>query len=159
MKTRTIAAALLAAALLPALALASESPAPADKANAARACKALKASMGDTFAATYGTNADKSKAMGVCVSRWARQAAEARKAAQAACAAVEPKLRGEALRRCVAERQQAATAAAQTATVKAARSCRAERTRLGDAAFAAKHGGKANAFGKCVAAAAQPKRG
>jgi hypothetical protein len=46
---------------------------------------------------------------------------------------------------------QAETAAEQAATIKAAKACKAERTAMGATAFKTKYGGKANAFGKCVA--------
>ncbi|HWH05506.1 MAG TPA: hypothetical protein VNT23_03590, partial [Gaiellaceae bacterium] len=174
MKLKTIAATALAAAVVPVAALA-QAPAPtgADKANGARACKALKASMGDTFAATYGTNADKSNAMGKCVSAWAKQSAAARKAAHTACKAeqrdpnfaashdgktfaqVYGNRKGSAaFARCVSAKQQATTASARKATVNAASLCKAER-KADAAAFTAKYGTKANAFGKCVSQTAK----
>ena len=72
MKLRMLTVCLVAAVLSPAAALADTATA-ADKANGARACQALKTSLTEaTFKSTYGTNADKSNAMGKCVSAWTR---------------------------------------------------------------------------------------
>jgi len=125
------------------------------------------------FKATYGTNADKSNAFGVCVSRWTRTAHQNRTAAETACAAEQadpnfaashggktfaqfygrgPSAAG-AMQRCINSKRQAATAAAVNATENAAKKCAAER-KLDPAAFKTKYGTNANksdAFGKCVA--------
>jgi hypothetical protein len=91
--------------------------------NAAKKCKAERASMGvEAFNARYGTNANKANAFGKCVS-------------------------GKAKKEKDAEAEQ------NEAEENAAKKCKAERESLGAEAFKAKHGtnaNKANAFGKCV---------
>ncbi|HEY3185401.1 MAG TPA: hypothetical protein VGJ77_21335 [Gaiellaceae bacterium] len=123
-----------------------------DKANAARACTALRTSLGAArFGETYGTNASRSNAYGVCVSQWVRKANAARAAATTACKAKA--LTGQDLKACIASRTSAALATQVSATKNAAKACAAERTKLGAAAFAGKYGtnaNKSNAFGKCV---------
>ena len=157
MKLKTIIVAAAVAALLPVSALA-DTVAPADKANGARTCAALKASMGATFATTYGTNADKSNAMGRCVSAWTRAEHQNRHEAETACKAEQPDAKGGALQRCIQAKLKAERTAERAATVKAAKQCKAERTSLGAAAFTAKYGTKANAFGKCVSKLAQAQQ-
>src|SRR5215213_8250776 len=120
---------------------------PADKANGARVCQTLRdTTLGAAlFKATYGTNADKSNAFGVCVSRWTRTAHQNRNAAETACAAEQADAnfaathggktfaqfygRGPhgagAMQRCINSKRQAATAAAVNATENAARKCAA----------------------------------
>ena len=175
MKLRLLTIGLLAAVLLPAAALA-DTVTPADKANGARACQALRTSLTEaTFKATYGTNADKSNAFGKCVSTWTRAEHQNRHEAEAACKAEQAdagfaaahggktfdqfygngKKGANALQHCVQLKRQAASLAERQATVKAARSCKAERKSLGTTAFVAKYGTKANAFGKCVSTLAQ----
>lgn len=175
MKLKTIAAGLLAAAVIPAAALADAQPAQADKLNGARYCKAQQASLGDTaFTALYGTSEDKSNAMGKCVSKWAKASAEARQAARTACRAEQQdanfaathggksfaehygaKNAGQAVAKCVMAKQQAQVASEHKATVKAAQTCKSELKTMGAAPFKAKYGGKANAFGKCVSTLAK----
>jgi hypothetical protein len=70
MKLKALMAALAVAAVLP-VAASADTASSSDKANGARACQALKASLGASFASTYGTNADKSNAFGKCVSKLA----------------------------------------------------------------------------------------
>lgn len=175
MKMKLLAIGVVAAALLPAAALADPAE-QADKANGARACQALKVSMGASFATTYGTNASKSNAMGQCVSKWTRAEHQNRHEAETACKAEQadagfPAAHGgksfaqfygvgkqgaNALQRCIQAKWAAASAADKQATVNAARKCKADR-KLDLAAFKAAYGTSANAFGKCVAklAAAQ----
>jgi hypothetical protein len=175
MKLKTFIVAVAVAAVLPVAALA-DTTSPSDKANGARVCQALKTSLGATFATTYGTNADKSNAMGKCVSAWARAAHQNRHEAELACKAEQAdagfaashggktfdqfygvgKKGANALNRCVSAKAQAANAAERQATVKAAKLCKAERA-AGVAAFNTKYGGKANAFGKCVSKLASAK--
>ena len=173
MKLKALFAALAVAVLLPVAALA-DTVSPADKANGARVCQALLAPTGlgeATFKATYGTNADKSNAMGKCVSKWTQTAHQNRLAAETACKAEQAdatfaaahagktfaqfygggKSAVSALNRCIQSKQAAATAADKADVVKAAKTCKAERTSLGNVAFKAKYGGTSNAFGKCVA--------
>ena len=71
MKIKALIAALAVAAALP-VAASADTASAADKANGARACQALKSSLGAAFASTYGTNADKSNAFGKCVSKKTR---------------------------------------------------------------------------------------
>jgi hypothetical protein len=155
MDVRALIGALVVAALLPVTALADTTTG-ADKANGARACKALKASMGAaTFNATYGTNASKSNAMGKCVAAWTRAEHQNRHAAEAACKAELPGAKQQAIQRCIRAKQQAESTSEVKATVRAAKQCKAERTSIGTAAFTAKYGTKRNAFGKCVSALAK----
>ena len=181
MKLKALVAAFAAAAILPVSALADEAT-PSDKANGARSCQALKASMGATFASTYGTNADKSNAMGKCVSKWAQAEHQNRHAAAAACKAEAAdanfasahggktfaqhygtgKNGANAMARCVQSKRAAESAEDRQAVANAARSCKAERKAMGDDPFRAKYGtnaDKSNAFGKCVAKLAQAQQG
>jgi hypothetical protein len=95
--------------------------------NAAKKCKAERASMGaEAFKAKYGTNPNKANAFGKCVSGQSKKAGDER---------------GE---------DEAEDSKAEEA---AATKCKAERESMGIEAFKAKHGtnkDKANAFGKCV---------
>ena len=179
MKIKALIAALAVAAVLP-VAASADTASPADKANGARACQALRTSLGAAFASTYGTNADKSNAFGKCVSRWTQAEHQNRLAAETACKAEQAdagfaaahggktfdqfygtgKKGVNALNRCVQDKTEATRAALKAAVVKAARSCKAERTAMGAAAFKAKYGtnaDKSNAFGKCVSKLASAK--
>jgi hypothetical protein len=180
MKVKALLAVLALAAILP-VAASAETASPADKANGARACQALKTSLGASFAATYGTNADKSNAFGKCVSRWTQAEHQNRVAAETACTAERAdagfaaahggksfdqfygtgKKGANAMNRCVQDKTAAARAAQKAAVVKASRSCKSERTSMGAAAFKAKYGtnaDKSNAFGKCVSKLAAAKQ-
>ena len=146
---------------LPAIAFAEEAPA---QKTASQLCQEQKKAMGDAaFMALYGTNANKSNAMGKCVSKQNAKSAENKQNAAKACAderkvdeqAFKAKYgkngnQANAFGKCVSLHAQAETAAEQAATIKAAKTCKTERKTMGDAAFKAKYGGKANAFGKCV---------
>jgi hypothetical protein len=179
MKLRILTIGLVATVLLPAAAFADGVTA-SDKANGARACKALRISLGEaTFNSTYGTNADKSNAFGQCVSKWTRGEHQNRLEAITACKAEQAdtgfaaahgdktfaqfygtaKNGANALQRCVQSKRQAASSVDQQATVNAARACKAERKELGTTAFLAKYGTKANAFGKCVSTLARAHHG
>jgi hypothetical protein len=180
MKLKALVAALVVAAALP-VAASADTASGSDKANGARACQALKASLGASFASTYGTNADKSNAFGKCVSKWTQTEHQTRHASEQACAAEQAdagfaashggktfaqfygtgKKGANAMNRCTQAKQAAARAAAKAAVVKAARSCKAERTSMGAAPFKAKYGtnaDKSNAFGKCVSKLAAAKQ-
>jgi hypothetical protein len=174
MKTKILIAASLVALVVPAASFAS-GPTGQDRENGARACQALRASLGlDVFRQTYGTVQSKRRnAMGRCVSMWAHAAQQNRISARAACAAEQadpnfaanhdnksfaefygtgPKHKN-AFGRCVSSKAKAALDQQQSATLNAARSCKAERSSLGVPAFRAKYGKNANdrnAFGKCV---------
>jgi ribosomal protein S24E len=103
----------------------------ADK-NAAKACKAERATMGvEAFKTKYGTNANKANAFGKCVSG-------------------KSKAKGE----------DDAEAETQEARENAAKKCKAERENMGLEAFRNKYGtnaNKANALGKCVSKLAKEK--
>jgi hypothetical protein len=143
MKLKTILVAAVAAAVLPVSALA-DTATPSDKANGARACTALRTTLGaTTFTQTY-------KTFGACVSAWTRAEHQNRHEAETACKAELPNAKPGELQKCVVAKQKAARAAERQATVSAAKACKTERTQMGATAFATKYGGKANAFGKCV---------
>jgi hypothetical protein len=172
-------AALLAALVVPAIALAVEGPTGQDRENAARACKALRTTMGDaTFKQSFGTvQSNRRNAFGRCVSQWTRSERLNRQAAQAACEAekADPDFAANhggksfeqfygngpsganALKRCISLKTRAAAAEARKDTLSAAKQCKAERA-LDAPAFRAKYGKNANdrnAFGKCVSALAK----
>jgi hypothetical protein len=116
-----------------------------DRANAARACSSLHASLGAaTFSKQYAT-------FGSCTSHWVQTAHAARVGAQTACHA--QKLEGRRLSACISNRT-AATIATEVSTDKnAAKTCAAELKSLGTQAFEQKYGSNhnlRNAFGKCV---------
>jgi hypothetical protein len=176
MKLKALVAALAVAAILPVAALADEAS-PSDKANGARSCQALKASLGTSFASTYGTNADKSNAFGKCVSKWTQAEHQNRLAATAACTAEQAdanfaashdgktfaqfygsgKKGANAMNQCVQSKRAAKSAADKQKVVNAARTCKAERKAMGAEPFKAKYGNNANAFGKCVSKLAAAK--
>jgi hypothetical protein len=172
-------AALLAALILPAAAF-SEDATGQDRANAARACSALRTSMGlDLFRQAYGTaESNRRNAFGKCVSKWTRAEHQTRQSARAQCAAEQadpdfaashdgktfaqfygtgPK-GANAFGRCVSGKAKSASAEARQDTLNAARECKAERKKLGVPAFRDKYGKNANdrnAFGKCVSTLAK----
>lgn len=173
MKSRILIVAALAALVVPAASFA-DGPTGPDRANGARACSALRTSMGqELFRQTYGTVAsNRRNAFGRCVSQWARSEHQSRVSARSACAAEQsdanfaathdgksfdefygtgPK-RANAFGRCVSSKAKAASAEARQNTMNAAKQCKAER-KLGPSEFRAKYGKNANdrnAFGKCV---------
>jgi hypothetical protein len=176
MRFKVIVVAALVAAVLPVSALAEGDS--SDKANGARACKALKLSLGDAlFKTTYGTTADRSNAFGKCVSKWTREERKNREEAVAACAAEQAdpnfaaahggktfdgfygvgKRGAAAMQRCVQSKRQADTTAEKQATLNAAKQCKAERQR-DPAAFKTTYGTARNAFGKCVSKLAQAQQ-
>jgi hypothetical protein len=175
MKSRLFVAALLVALAVPAIALAA-TPNGQDRENAARTCKALRASMGESlFGQTYGTaETNRKNAMGKCVSQHARAERAARQSAQAACAAErnDPNFPashdGKSFRqfygnfgRCVSSKARAARAEARSDTLSAARQCKAERAQMGGEAFRAEYGRNSsdrNAFGKCVSKKAHERQ-
>ena len=174
MKSRIAIVVALAALVVPAASLA-EVPNGQDRANGARACSALRASMGaDAFKLAYGTVAsNRQNAFGRCVSQWAHAEHQNRLSARTACQAErnDPNFAAShdgksfaefygngpnganAFERCVSAKVKAARAEALSNTVNAARQCKAERNSLGVGPFRAKYGSTANdrnAFGKCV---------
>lgn len=174
MKSRILMFAALAALVVPAASFA-DGPTGQDVANGARACSALRTSMGaELFRQTYGTAASNHRnAFGRCVSQWARSEHQSRVSARSACntersdpnfaAAHDGKSFAEfygtgpkgsnAFGRCVSSKAKADSAEARQNTMNAAKQCKAERTQIGAAEFRAKYGKNANdrnAFGKCV---------
>ena len=174
MKTKILIAASLAALVVPAASFGS-GPTGQDRENGARACRALRASMGlDIFRQTYGTvQSNRKNAFGRCVSMWAHAAHQSRISARAACSAeqADPNFAANhngmsfaefygtgpnhknAFGKCVSSKAKASLEQQQSATKNAARSCKAERSSMEGPAFRAKYGKNANdrnAFGKCV---------
>ena len=109
---------------------ASASQAQAGQDNAAKKCKAERASMGEqAFAERYGTNPNKRNAFGKCVSKYSKD--------KAAKPGDDEDDEGD-------DQKQD----------NAAKKCKAERASMGEKAFAERYGtnpNKRNAFGKCVA--------
>ena len=148
MKTKFLIAAALAALVVPAASFAGTNG--QDRANGARACHALRASLGtDVFRQTYGTaHSNFRNAMGRCVSAWTHAAHQARVSARGACTAEQAdtsfaaghdgksfeqfygtgKNLKNAFGQCVSSKTKQALNQQVGATQNAARSCRAERT-------------------------------
>jgi copper(I)-binding protein len=139
--------------------------------NASQVCKSIRAQMGtSTFKATYGTNHNKSNALGKCVSAQAKVLAGQLKAAKSACKAEQAvdsaaftakygtnKNKNNAYGKCVSAKASAASKAHVASLANAAKLCKAER-KADPAAFKAKYGtnkNKKNAFGKCVSKTAK----
>jgi hypothetical protein len=155
----------LAFAAVPA-AFAADSPTPSSQASTL--CKQQRTAVGTTaFKLLYGGSAN---AYGRCVSKLASvvqtDAANASKqcAAERADAAFSASHDGKtfqqfygsgahgnnAFGQCVSAKAKALADDQQDATISAAKTCKAERTQMGAAAFTKNYGGRANAFGKCV---------
>jgi len=179
MKTKILIAASLAALVVPAASFGS-GPTGQDRENGARACHALRASLGqDVFRQSYGTaQSNRRNAMGRCVSQWAHAEHQNRLSARAACTAekADPNFAAShdgksfaefygknsndrnAFGKCVSSKAKASSEQQQANTVNAAKSCKTERGSMGGPAFRAKYGKNAqdrNAFGKCVSALAK----
>src|SRR5437868_15338731 len=76
------------AATVTAVAFAQSAPSAQDRANAARLCRAQRATMGTAaFNQLYGTNANRSNAFGKCVSKLAKAQQQNRQNAAQACRA------------------------------------------------------------------------
>ena|SRR5690242_3213695 len=172
--TRTMLAVAAAALLVPMAALA-EGTTPAPSTVASQVCSQLRTSMGTNFAATYGTNSNKSNAFGQCVARQTKTAQTTVDNALQACKAEQAKdpaafdakygtngksdskgAKQNALGKCVSAAVKQTTTAQAQAITKAAKSCKAA-LKSNPADFASKYGTKANAFGKCVAALSKTK--
>jgi len=178
MKSKILIAAALAALVIPAASLGGTTG--QDRQNGARACHALKGSLGqDVFRQTYGTALSHYRnAMGRCVSQWTHAAHQNRISARAACTTeqADPNFAAghngqtfaqfygknandhNAFGKCVSSKTKAGLQQQQGATVNAARSCSAERSSLGGPAFRARYGKNAhdrNAFGNCVSTLAK----
>ena len=173
MKTKILIAASLVALVVPAASFGG--PTGQDRANGARACHALRVSLGtDVFRQTYGTvQSNRRNAMGRCVSMWTHAAHQNRVSARAACTAEQADTNfaathdnktfaefygrnghdRNAFNKCVSSKTKAALEQQQSNTQNAAQSCKAERSSMGGPAFRAKYGKSGhdrNAFGKCV---------
>ena len=178
MKTKILIVAALAALVVPAASFGG--PSGQDRQNGARACHALRDSLGvNTFRQTYGTaRSNFRNAMGRCVSAWTHAAHQDRMSARAACTAEQAdpnfaanhdnksfaefygtgKNHKNAFGQCVSSKTKAALDQQVSTTQNAARSCKAERASMGGPAFRAKYGKNAsdrNAFGKCVSTLAK----
>ena len=154
---------------------------PVDKSNAAKECKAERGTEPATqeaFTAKYGTNANGKNAFGKCVSQKTREEAaerkQARRSAAKDCRTERTEMGVEAFReqygtnrnrrnafgKCVSgkakpirEEEDAQDMQEIEEAKNAAKECDAERTDLGEQAFAEKYGTNGNdknAFGKCV---------
>jgi hypothetical protein len=137
----------------------------ADRVNAARACTALRTTLGaQTFAQTYGASTA-ARAYGQCVVAMRREAHAARHAARTTCARAtkaKGKGRAKAQAACVARTARAELKQEIDATKNAAHACKAERADMGEQAFRDEYGtnvNKRNAFGKCVSAKAKEQNG
>jgi hypothetical protein len=136
-------------------------------------CKQQRTAIGTTaFKLLYGGG---SNAYGRCVSKLASTAHTNTANASKQCAAERAdatfatthggktfvqfygtnKNANNAFGKCVSSKVKTLEQQQQHDTINAAKTCKAERTSLGATAFTAKYGGKANAFGKCVAKAAR----
>jgi hypothetical protein len=168
----------LAAALTPVAAFAA-APGSDASTNANAACTAQKAKLGATaFAQAYGTNADRSNAFGVCVSRIGQVEQQNTTSAQDSCSALQSdanfaanhggktfaqfygtgKNGSNAMGKCVSTFAKASSQAEQQGRVNPAQTCRASRTQMGPSAFGQLYGKNANdrnAFGKCVSQVAR----
>jgi hypothetical protein len=177
-KRFTTVAVLAGALAIPATA-AAEDPSPTNFKNAAKYCKALKASAGDAnFKAMFGTNENKSNAYGKCVSKAAKRdqkqettaksnASKECKAEEAADPAAFTTKYGtgngkNAHGKCVSQKAKANKTEAdkqEKEDVNSAKECRTEQ-KADPAAFKTKYGtneNKSNAFGKCVSAKSKAK--
>ena len=142
--------------------------------NVPQSCRSLRKQMGaKTFRQTFGTNKNRSNALGKCVSQLVKQqaknqtnAAQSCKAEQASDeAAFELKYgtnanMSNAFGKCVSEQAKQKSDQQQQATVNAAKTCKAERTSIGNQAFKDKYGtnpNRSNAFSKCVSEHAKTK--
>jgi delta 1-pyrroline-5-carboxylate dehydrogenase len=167
---------IVVALAIPAAAIADNTaPAPSTQDAAQAACHAQRTAIGDAaFKQLYGTNANKSNAFGMCVSKASKSAQANAAAAANTCktAQSDPKFADthsgktfnqfygtnkngtNAFGKCVSATSADADHAVQAATIAAAKSCKTEQA-ADRAAFAKKYGtnaNKSNAFGKCVSA-------
>jgi hypothetical protein len=138
----------------------------------AQVCKTELTTLGAAnFKALYSPGGSGADAMGKCVSKHAHAAAvnqmNAAKACKAEMAMPEAAFRAahngmsfpefygknkndrNAYGKCVSSKAKTANEQQEAKTMKAAKACKAERA-ADKAAFTAKYGGKASAFGKCV---------
>lgn len=182
MKIKKLTIATLGALALATPAVAQETTPTTSTPTAQEQCRTERDAMGKAvFAATYGTNENRSNAFGKCVSKrnaaTEEAAAEARTNAAKECKAEQAadeaafqakyatnKRKTNGYGKCVSGKAKTKTAETVQeqveADISAAKSCKAERKR-DPAAFKAKYGtneNKSNAFGKCVSAAAKAQQ-
>ena len=162
--------AVLALAAVPA-AFADNTPSPSNQ--AATLCNQQRTAVGTaSFSLLYGGG---SNAYGRCVSKLASTVSNNQANAAKQCASERADSNfaathasktfaqfygsgthgNNAFGKCVSSKAQTLEQAQQQSTIKAAKTCKAERSSMGAAAFTSKYGGHANAFGKCVAKAAK----
>jgi hypothetical protein len=158
---------------IPAAAIADNTTPASSPQDAQAACRAQRTAIGDAaFKQLYGTNANKSNAFGMCVSKASKSAQANNAAAIDTCKKEQSdsafatahsgktfdqfygtnKNGSNAFGKCVSAKATDANHADQAATIAAAKSCKTEQA-ADRAAFAKKYGtnaNKANAFGKCV---------
>lgn len=148
---------------------------PGTSQDASQDCKAQRRTMGVAgFQSVYAPNGKPKAAMAACLAKQVQLASTQAKNAAQACTAERDSLGVEeftkrygtnegngqgagknAFGRCVSDKASAADDAQQSATLSAAKTCKAERASLTAEAFAAKYGTAKNAFGKCVSKLAQ----
>ena len=130
-----------------------------------QSCRALRTTLGASFAKTYGTNADKSNAFGKCVSKQAHAQSQNEVSASASCQAAQTADaqafsqtygsnadKSDAFGKCVSTIAAEKSTAQQQATISAAQQCSAEQ-KAGLSAFTVKYG----TFGHCVSQKASSK--
>lgn len=167
----------LVALAAPVAAFADAPPTPAQTAQ--KMCLADKASMGASFATTYGTNASKSNAFGKCVSSHAKAAKDAVTNAAKSCKAQQADANfaaahggktfdqfygsakngkgtpQDAMGKCVSQAVQSAVVAQAKAAKTAFKSCLADR-KANRTSFATTYGTGRDALAKCVTAKSTP---
>jgi hypothetical protein len=122
-----------------------------DRANAARACTALRSASVSTFTTQYAS-------FGACTTQWVKTAHTARLAAQSACRAKH--LTGHAYATCVKTATGKTLASQVNVAKNAAKACAAQLKTMGPQPFESHYGANGNlrnAFGKCVSAIASGK--
>jgi hypothetical protein len=171
---RLLIVAAAASMALPAAATAGDYDLPPTNA-ASAACKAERARMGTAlFKQTYGTNKNRSNALGKCISKHNRTEKANQASAAEACKAEQAdpnfaathggktfdqfygtgKQGRNADGKCVSRKAKAESEADVKTNVNAAKTCKALR-KDDNATFVARYGTKRNAFGKCVSATAK----
>lgn len=162
---RIVCVAAVAAAALPAAALAESTPDQTNKQNAAQQCKQLRAgldraqfaSMLTTTLGVTGVNHNGRNAYGKCVSHFAR--ADARQEAKAKSSAVaDCRAEGKTKRdfgKCVSARSEQEKADADRSDMTRAKTLSSAAKRCRQPGALDAYGTKRNAFGKCVAATAK----
>ena len=173
---RLLIAAAAASMLVPAVATAGDYDLPPTHA-ASAACKAERAQMGTAlFKQTYGTNKNRSNALGKCISKKNKTEKANQDSANKACKAEQAdpnfaashggktfdqfygkgKKGANAFGKCVSSKAKAESKADVKANVNAAKACKLMR-KLYPAEYVKEFGSKKNAFGKCVSATAKKK--